>query len=144
MTWQHRTPGPSLERGQTAVGHHVAALPRLPGMRRRCLGPLLVLLCLSLTTTAAPALPRGRVFPLTRRDGVSRTRGLLRNASLPLHGAIRDYVSRCCWSQHRSRTLHIAWGSKLLSGAFIKWHAALRSRGFISCRARCRATSMRS
>jgi hypothetical protein len=56
----------------------------------------LALLCLSLTAAAAPALPRGRVFPLTRRDGVTRTRGLLRNASLPLHGAIRDYVSCCC------------------------------------------------
>ena len=62
-------------------------------MRRRCWACYLVLLCLSLAAAAAPALPRGRVLPLARRDGVTRARGLLRNASLPLHGAIRDYVS---------------------------------------------------
>jgi hypothetical protein len=66
-------------------------------MRRRCLGLALVLLCISLTAAAAPALPRGRAFQLARRDGVTRVRGLLRNASLPLHGAIRDYVSLCSY-----------------------------------------------
>lgn len=31
------------------------------------------------------------VFPLTRRDGGLLARGLLRNATLPLHGAVKDY-----------------------------------------------------
>jgi hypothetical protein len=62
-------------------------------MRRRCWACCLFAACLSLAAAAAPTAPRSRVFPLVRRDGVTRARGLLRNASLPLHGAIRDYVS---------------------------------------------------
>lgn len=58
---------------------------------RSCFLLGIALLCISAATAAAPALPRGRVLPLRRRDGVTRARGLLRNASLPLHGAIRDY-----------------------------------------------------
>ena len=31
------------------------------------------------------------VLPLRRRDGGLIARGLLRNATLPLHGAVKDY-----------------------------------------------------
>lgn len=31
------------------------------------------------------------VLPLKRRDGGLIARGLLRNATLPLHGAVKDY-----------------------------------------------------
>ncbi len=31
------------------------------------------------------------VLPLRRRDGGIIARGLLRNATLPLHGAVKDY-----------------------------------------------------
>ena len=48
---------------------------------------LLALLWLAPPNRAADTL----VLPLTRRDGGTRVRGLLRNATLPLHGAVRDY-----------------------------------------------------
>ena len=48
---------------------------------------LLALLWLAPPSRAADTL----VLPLTRRDGGTRVRGLLRNATLPLHGAVRDY-----------------------------------------------------
>ncbi len=59
--------------------------------RRRLCWLGFLLLCTSAAAAAAPVQQRGRVLPLRRRDGVTRARGLLRNASLPLHGAIRDY-----------------------------------------------------
>ena len=34
---------------------------------------------------------QGLVLPLRRRDGGFIARGLLRNATLPLHGAVKDY-----------------------------------------------------
>ena len=34
---------------------------------------------------------QGHVLPLKRRDGGLIARGLLRNATLPLHGAVKDY-----------------------------------------------------
>ncbi len=34
---------------------------------------------------------QGLVVPLARRDGGLIARGLLRNATLPLHGAVKDY-----------------------------------------------------
>jgi hypothetical protein len=52
---------------------------------------LLGLECSSNSVSALGRPPTAFTLPLTRRDGVARTRGLLRNASLPLHGAVRDY-----------------------------------------------------
>ena len=48
---------------------------------------LVWLACCGWPASAADTL----VLPLTRRDGGTRVRGLLRNATLPLHGAVRDY-----------------------------------------------------
>ena len=55
------------------------------------LAALIVLRCSSNSVSALSRQPTAFTLPLTRRDGVARTRGLLRNASLPLHGAVRDY-----------------------------------------------------
>ena len=49
---------------------------------------LLVALCL---LAGAGASQAGFVLPLLRRDGGLLARGLLRNATLPLHGAVKDY-----------------------------------------------------
>lgn len=35
--------------------------------------------------------PDGLIVPLRRKDGGLIARGLLRNATLPLHGAVKDY-----------------------------------------------------
>ena len=40
----------------------------------------------------------GLVLPLKRRDGGLIARGLLRNATLPLHGAVKDYGCAVFWA----------------------------------------------
>ena len=58
--------------------------------RRAALLLLLLLSCARLTTQQEEQL-QGLVLPLKRRDGGLIARGLLRNATLPLHGAVKDY-----------------------------------------------------
>ena len=54
---------------------------------------LLIWLFCSWTLTAQePELSgSGLVFPLQLKVGGTRARGLLKNATLPLHGAVKDY-----------------------------------------------------
>jgi hypothetical protein len=55
-------------------------------------GERLALLVALLLAGAGSSLQAGSlVLPLTRRDGGLLARGLLRNATLPLHGAVKDY-----------------------------------------------------
>jgi len=49
------------------------------------------LLVASLLAGAGSLQAASLVLPLTRRDGGLLARGLLRNATLPLHGAVKDY-----------------------------------------------------
>ncbi len=58
-------------------------------MARICRAALLLLLLLC--TAELSQQQDGLVFPLKRRDGGLIARGLLRNATLPLHGAVKDY-----------------------------------------------------
>ena len=51
---------------------------------------LLFSLLLHSSVTASSA-QQGHVLALKRRDGGLIARGLLRNATLPLHGAVKDY-----------------------------------------------------
>jgi hypothetical protein len=48
-------------------------------------------LLVALLLVPASAWSSSIVLPLTRRDGGLLARGLLRNATLPLHGAVKDY-----------------------------------------------------
>lgn len=52
------------------------------------------LVCLALTTIAFE-LPgvcaKSALIPIKRRDGGLHSRDLLQNATVPLHGAVRDY-----------------------------------------------------
>ncbi len=51
-----------------------------------------ILLALLLLGTVRWSSAQGElVLPLKRRDGGLIARGLLRNATLPLHGAVKDY-----------------------------------------------------
>ena len=51
----------------------------------------LLLGLLLLSTVEKSHQQNGLVLPLKRRDGGLIARGLLRNATLPLHGAVKDY-----------------------------------------------------
>ncbi len=78
--------------GLTAASHMRCDSPhRLPAIARRTLVAVAILCSLAKPASGATGAPGAFHFPLTRRDGVARARGLLRNASLPLHGAVRDY-----------------------------------------------------
>ena len=44
-----------------------------------------------LTVVKCTQAQQGQVLALRRRDGGLIARGLLRNATLPLHGAVKDY-----------------------------------------------------
>lgn len=55
-------------------------------------GTCLLLLSVALISTIKWAsAQQGQVLSLKRRDGGLIARGLLRNATLPLHGAVKDY-----------------------------------------------------
>lgn len=56
---------------------------------RHCHALLVGLLLVSTIWTSSQQ--DGLVLPLKRRDGGLIARGLLRNATLPLHGAVKDY-----------------------------------------------------
>jgi hypothetical protein len=51
----------------------------------------LLLALLMLGTVRWSSQQEALVLPLKRRDGGLIARGLLRNATLPLHGAVKDY-----------------------------------------------------
>ena len=53
--------------------------------------PACLLLILLLSVVRWSHQQGGLVLPLKRRDGGLIARGLLRNATLPLHGAVKDY-----------------------------------------------------
>lgn len=50
----------------------------------------------------------GLVVPLRRKDGGLIARGLLRNATLPLHGAVKDYGLALTPLYHQVRHMRIA------------------------------------
>ena len=50
---------------------------------------ILAILCLSFASTCASA--KGILVPIKRRQGGLHSRELLQNATIPLHGAVRDY-----------------------------------------------------
>ncbi|KAL3138709.1 hypothetical protein ABBQ32_006464 [Trebouxia sp. C0010 RCD-2024] len=52
---------------------------------------LLAFVLASLLITAQSAISKSAVLPIKRRDGGLLSRDLLQNATIPLHGAVRDY-----------------------------------------------------
>ena len=98
------TPADLPEREGQKVGHAGCVLRAAYHMRsdsprqlpatsllRRALVAVAIICSLAKPAGAATGARAAFYLPLTRRDGVARARGLLRNASLPLHGAVRDY-----------------------------------------------------
>lgn len=60
-------------------------------MSRPAPNQAILLVLLLLGTVRWSSQQEGLVLPLKRRDGGLIARGLLRNATLPLHGAVKDY-----------------------------------------------------
>ena len=97
--------------GLTAAFHMRSDSPRqLPAtwLARRALVAVTIICSLSKPASAVTTARKAFYLPLTRRDGVSRARGLLRNASLPLHGAVRDYGCASAFGTAPTPLCHLA------------------------------------
>ena len=77
-------------------------------LARRALVAVTIICSLSKPASAVTTARKAFYLPLTRRDGVSRARGLLRNASLPLHGAVRDYGCASAFGTAPTPLCHLA------------------------------------
>ena len=76
----------------------------------------LALVFASLAYTAQGAQGKSVLLPIKRRDGGLYSRDLLQNATVPLHGAVRDYgydPQRELHLKYSTHTIHACAGTSM-------------------------------